>query len=91
MPKDVEMRFTIPDELGPNEEVLAELRERVRAVENWSGPHFHLPPTPLPGSTSETPVCFTYVLRNPKRSQISFVYWMRNICVSSCHLWCCWW
>ena len=33
MPKDVEMRFTIPPELGPEEEVLAELRERVRARE----------------------------------------------------------
>jgi hypothetical protein len=33
MPKDVEMRFTIPPEIGPEEAVLAELRERVRARE----------------------------------------------------------
>jgi len=33
MPKNVEMRFAIPPELGPEEEVLAELRERVRAME----------------------------------------------------------
>ncbi len=33
MPKAVEMRLTIPPELGAEVEVLAELRERVRAVE----------------------------------------------------------
>ncbi|HEX2685771.1 MAG TPA: hypothetical protein VHN14_04100 [Kofleriaceae bacterium] len=33
MPKAVEMPLTIPPELGPEEEVLAELRDRVRAVE----------------------------------------------------------
>jgi hypothetical protein len=33
MPKAVEMRLTIPPELGSVVEVLAELRERVRAVE----------------------------------------------------------
>jgi len=33
MPKAVEMRFAIPPELGPEAEVLAELRERVRARE----------------------------------------------------------
>jgi REP element-mobilizing transposase RayT len=33
MPKAVEMRLTIPSELGPEQEVLRELRDRVRAVE----------------------------------------------------------
>jgi hypothetical protein len=33
MPEVVEMRLTIPPELGSETEVLAELRERVRAVE----------------------------------------------------------
>jgi len=33
MPEEVEMRLTIPPELGPEAEVLAELRERVQAVE----------------------------------------------------------
>jgi putative transposase len=33
MPDDVEMRLTIPAELGPEAEVLAELRARVQAVE----------------------------------------------------------
>jgi hypothetical protein len=33
MPQAVEMRLTIPPELGPETEVLAELRERVQAVE----------------------------------------------------------
>jgi putative transposase len=33
MPAEIEMRLTIPSELGPEVEVLAELRERVRAVE----------------------------------------------------------
>jgi REP element-mobilizing transposase RayT len=33
MPKELEMRLTIPPELGPEAEVLAELRDRVRAVE----------------------------------------------------------
>jgi hypothetical protein len=33
MPDDVEMRLTIPPALGPEAEVLAELRERVQAVE----------------------------------------------------------
>jgi REP element-mobilizing transposase RayT len=33
MPDEVEMRLTIPPELGPEAEVLAELRERVEAVE----------------------------------------------------------
>jgi REP element-mobilizing transposase RayT len=33
MPAAVEMRLTIPPELGPEAEVLAELRDRVRAVE----------------------------------------------------------
>jgi REP element-mobilizing transposase RayT len=33
MPKAVEMRLTIPPELGPEETVLAELRDRVLAVE----------------------------------------------------------
>jgi hypothetical protein len=33
MPKAVEMRLTIPSELGPEQEVLGELRDRVRAVE----------------------------------------------------------
>ena len=33
MPKEVEARLTIPPELGPEAEVLAELRERVQAVE----------------------------------------------------------
>jgi REP element-mobilizing transposase RayT len=33
MPKAVEMRLTIPPELGPVVELLADLRERVRAVE----------------------------------------------------------
>ena len=33
MPEQVGMRLTIPPELGPEAEVLAELRERVRAVE----------------------------------------------------------
>ena len=33
MPKAVELRFALPPELGPEEEVLRQLRERVRAVE----------------------------------------------------------
>ena len=33
MPEDVEMQLTIPPELGPEAEVLAELRDRVRTVE----------------------------------------------------------
>jgi putative transposase len=33
MPEDVEMRLTLPPALGPEAEVLAELRERVQAVE----------------------------------------------------------
>src|SRR6201999_3224987 len=33
MPEEVEMRVTIPPALGPASEVLAELRERVQAVE----------------------------------------------------------
>jgi putative transposase len=33
MPDEVEMRLTIPPELGPEEEVLSELRERVQAIE----------------------------------------------------------
>jgi putative transposase len=33
MPEEVEMRLTIPPELGPESEVLAELRERVQTVE----------------------------------------------------------
>ena len=33
MPEEVGMRLTIPAELGPEAEVLAELRERVQAVE----------------------------------------------------------
>jgi hypothetical protein len=33
MPEAVEMRLTIPAEMGPEAEVLAELRDRVRAVE----------------------------------------------------------
>jgi hypothetical protein len=33
MPEVLEMRLTIPPELGPEAEVLAELRDRVRAVE----------------------------------------------------------
>jgi REP element-mobilizing transposase RayT len=33
MPDEVEMRFTLPPELGPEAEVLAELRQRVHAVE----------------------------------------------------------
>jgi hypothetical protein len=44
MPDEVEMRLTIPPELGPEAELLAELRERVHAVEaeyeaerQWTG------------------------------------------------------
>jgi hypothetical protein len=33
MPKDVEIQFTVPPEIGPEEAVLAELRERVRVLE----------------------------------------------------------
>jgi putative transposase len=33
MPDEVEMRLTIPPELGPEEQVLSELRERVQAIE----------------------------------------------------------
>jgi hypothetical protein len=33
MPEEVEMRLTIPPELGPEADVLAELLERVQAVE----------------------------------------------------------
>src|ERR1700704_2468761 len=33
LPEDVELRLTIPPELGPEAEVLAELRERVEAIE----------------------------------------------------------
>ena len=33
MPENVELRLTIPPELGPEAEVLAELRERVQVVE----------------------------------------------------------
>jgi hypothetical protein len=33
MPEEVELRLTIPPELGSKDQVLAELRERVRAVE----------------------------------------------------------
>ena len=33
MPDAVELRLTIPPELGPDHEVLAELRQRVRAIE----------------------------------------------------------
>ncbi|HEU4727559.1 MAG TPA: hypothetical protein VFT22_06715 [Kofleriaceae bacterium] len=33
MPKEVEMRLSVPEELGPSAEVLAELRDRIDAIE----------------------------------------------------------